>query len=246
MPTSQLPAGRDGLRRALVDERDGPLPALLIALTVLAGVVDATSLIRLGHVFVSAMTGNLVFIGLAVAGVKGFSVATSLLALGGFALGALVGARACRAARSHRGLVLRNAVAVKTALAGAVTLSVIIAGENFGTGVRDAVVVMLATSMGCQLFAIRYIKVPDLSTTVLTLTITGALTERGRSWSDPMVMRRALAIVAFVVGAISGAVLVRYVAVAAALSLGFCIILGVGITAHVVSRRPTGWSPPGR
>jgi hypothetical protein len=64
------PAGR-ALRRALVDERHGPLPALLLALTVLAGVVDAVSILRLGHVFVATITGNLVFIGLGLAGRRG-------------------------------------------------------------------------------------------------------------------------------------------------------------------------------
>lgn len=53
--------------RVFIDEHDGPLPALLLALTMLAGVVDATSILRLGHVFVATMTGNLVFIGLAAA-----------------------------------------------------------------------------------------------------------------------------------------------------------------------------------
>jgi hypothetical protein len=38
------------LREALVDERDGPLPAMLVALTVLAGVVDAASILALDHV----------------------------------------------------------------------------------------------------------------------------------------------------------------------------------------------------
>ena len=50
---------RSGLRRAFLDERHGPLPALLLALIVLAGVLDATTILRLGHVFVATMTGNL-------------------------------------------------------------------------------------------------------------------------------------------------------------------------------------------
>ena len=70
-----------GLRRAFLDERHGPLPALLLALTMLAGVLDATTILRLGHVFVATMTGNLVFMGLAAAGAQGFSVGVSALAL---------------------------------------------------------------------------------------------------------------------------------------------------------------------
>ena len=74
--------------------------------------------------------------------------------------------------------------------------------------------------MGAQLAAIRYLKVPDLMTVVLTMTIIGALTERGRGWTDAVLLRRGLALVAFAVGALSGALLVLYVGVAAALLLG--------------------------
>lgn len=69
----------------------GPLPALLLILTVVTGVVDAVSILSLGRVFVANMTGNVVFVGFAVAGAPGFSLAASLFALGGFLAGALVG-----------------------------------------------------------------------------------------------------------------------------------------------------------
>jgi hypothetical protein len=62
------------LRDTFVDERDGPLPAMLLALTALAGIVDATSILALKHVFVATMTGNVVFIGLGLSGAPRFSV----------------------------------------------------------------------------------------------------------------------------------------------------------------------------
>lgn len=52
--------------------RFGPLPPLLIAMTVVTGLVDAFSYLVLGHVFVANMTGNVVFLGFAVAGAHGF------------------------------------------------------------------------------------------------------------------------------------------------------------------------------
>lgn len=233
-----------GLSSVFRDERDGPLPALLLALTVLAGVVDATSILRLGHVFVATMTGNLVFIGLAAAGAKGFAVGTSALAVGGFVVGALIGGRACQAARSHRGLALRNVLAFKLWLAAGVTLLAVLTGPRFPTGARNTMIVLLAMSMGAQLAAIRYLKVPDLLTVVLTMTITGALTERGIGWKHPKTLRRGLALVAFAIGALSGALLVLHVGVAAALSFGLAIILAVAIAAHLVSRTSTSWSAP--
>ena len=59
----------------------GPLPPLLVAMTLVTGLVDAFSYLALGHVFVANMTGNVVFLGFAVAGAHGFSVSASLVAL---------------------------------------------------------------------------------------------------------------------------------------------------------------------
>lgn len=233
-----------GLSSVFIDERDGPLPALLLALTVLAGVLDATTVLRLGHVFVATMTGNLVFLGLGAAGAKGFAVGISALALGGFIVGVLIGGRASQAAGSHRGLALRNVLGVKLWLAAAVTVVAIITGPHFPVGPRDAMVVLLAMSMGAQLAVIRYLKVPDLLTVVLTMAITGALTEHGGGWTQPKMLRRGLALVAFTVGAVSGALLVLHVGVAASLSFGLAIIVAVAIAAHVVSRTTASWSAP--
>lgn len=63
----------------------------MLLLTVLTGVVDAVSILSLGRVFVANMTGNVVFIGFALAGASGFSLAASLSALGGFLVGAAIG-----------------------------------------------------------------------------------------------------------------------------------------------------------
>jgi uncharacterized membrane protein YoaK (UPF0700 family) len=230
------------LRTVFVDERDGPLPALLLALTVLAGMVDATSILRLGHVFVATITGNLVFLGLAAAGASGFAVGTSALAIGGFIVGTLIGGQACRAARSHRGLALRNVLAVKLSVACAVTLIAVFTGPHLPIGARDTMVVLLAMSFGAQLAAIRYLKVPDLVTVVLTMTITSLLTERESGWRDPKILRRVLSLVAFAVGALSGALLILNVGIVAALLSSLAIIVAVTIIAYVVSRTSTSWS----
>jgi len=71
--------------------KDGLLPPLLVALTVVTGLVDAFSYLVLGHVFVANMTGNVVFFAFALAGVGGFSATASVTAIGCFALGALAG-----------------------------------------------------------------------------------------------------------------------------------------------------------
>src|SRR5260370_41908752 len=69
----------------------GPLPPLLLVLTVVTGVVDAVSILRLGRVFVANMTGNVVFTGFALVGAPGFSLSASRAALAGVLAGALLG-----------------------------------------------------------------------------------------------------------------------------------------------------------
>jgi uncharacterized membrane protein YoaK (UPF0700 family) len=75
------------------DRSHGPLPLLLLGLTVVTGLVDAFSYLRLGHVFVANMTGNVIFLGFALAGVGEISIVASLLAILAFAIGATLGGR---------------------------------------------------------------------------------------------------------------------------------------------------------
>ncbi|HEX4427646.1 MAG TPA: YoaK family protein [Frankiaceae bacterium] len=208
---------------------------MLLALTLMVGIVDATSIL-LAHVFVATITGNIVFLGLAFAGAPGFTVGGTALPIVAFVVGAILGGRTFRAAGSHRGRAFRNVLAVKTVLAVAVTIVVITAHGHFDARTRDVVVILLAVSMGSQLAAIRFLAVRDLPTVVLTLVITGALTETERGLTDPVTLRRILAVVAFLIGITSGGLLVRHVSVAASLSVGLAIIVAVTIAAHLVSR----------
>lgn len=223
------------LRAAVTDERDGPLPAMLLSLTVLVGIVDATSIL-LAHVFVATITGNIVFLGLAIAGAPGFSIRSSALPIVAFAVGAVLGGRAFRAAGLHRGRAFRNVLGVKSVMAVVVTIVVITAHGHFDARTRDYVVILLAISMGSQLAAIRFLAVRDLPTVVLTLVMTGALIEPNRGITDPVMLRRVLAIAAFLLGITTGGLLVRHVSVAASLSVGLAIVVSVAIAAHVVSR----------
>ena len=96
----------------------GPLPPLLLVLTVVTGVVDAVSILRLGRVFVANMTGNVVFSAFALVGAPGFSLSASLAALGGFLVGALGGGAVTGRLGHDRGLLLRATAAAELVLAG--------------------------------------------------------------------------------------------------------------------------------
>ena len=73
--------GRDIARTLKPHPTEGLLPPLFLVLTLVTGVVDATSYLSLGHVFVANMTGNIVFLGFGIAGAGGISVWASLTAL---------------------------------------------------------------------------------------------------------------------------------------------------------------------
>ena len=102
----------------------GPLPSLLLVLTVVTGVVDAVSILRLGRVFVANMTGNVVFSAFALVGAPGFSLSASLAALAGFLVGALGGGALTGRLGQDRGLLLRAGAAAELVLvAGALALT---------------------------------------------------------------------------------------------------------------------------
>src|SRR6201992_1646836 len=93
--------------------RHGPLPPPLICLTPGTGLVDSFSYLLLGHVFVANMTGNVVFLGFALAGAPGFSIGASLTALAAFAAGALIGGVPPRRPRAHPGHLHSSAAALQ-------------------------------------------------------------------------------------------------------------------------------------
>src|SRR5258708_33657430 len=103
---------QDGHRE---DEQRRLVPLLLI-MTIVTGVVDAVSILRLGHVFVANMTGNVVFLGFALSGASGFSMLASLVPLGAFLVGAAIGARS-RAGTQRQWL--RRIATVEAGLCGA-------------------------------------------------------------------------------------------------------------------------------
>ncbi len=164
----------------------GPLRGLLLTLTVVTGVVDAVSILALGRVFVANMTGNVVFAAFAVVGAPGFSLSASLFALAGFLVGAYFGGVLIGRLGRDRGLLLRAGGAAELAFA-AVALVVAatsgdpgvthgtigLAGGEFGAAVTDAIAALLAIALGVQNAVARKLAVPDMTTTVLTMTLTG-------------------------------------------------------------------------
>ncbi|MEV4558232.1 YoaK family protein [Kitasatospora sp. NPDC049285] len=187
-----------------------PLALALFALTAVSGLIDAVSYLGLGHVFTANMTGNVVVIGFALAGAPGFSVLGSVTSLAAFLLGAgLAGRLAGPQPDSGRGRRLRSALALEVALHG-VAAAAVFAWGVAGTA-QYVVIALLALAMGIRNGTVRGLGVPDLTTTVLTLTLTGlAADSRPAGGTAPRQRRRILAVVTMLAGAAPGAVLVLH------------------------------------
>jgi uncharacterized membrane protein YoaK (UPF0700 family) len=223
--------GRDIARTLKPNPAEGLLPPLFLVLTFVTGVVDATSYLSLGHVFVANMTGNVVFLGFGIAGAGGISVWASLTALVSFGGGGVIGGRVASALAGDRDRHLRVAVEIQTILVGAALIVAAVAEDNFGTGVRYSLIALLAAGMGVQNAAARKLAVPDLTTTVLTLTLTGIASDsRLAGGEGARIGRRGLAVVSMLLGALIGGLLVLHVDDAAPLGLATALLLLVVLT----------------
>ena len=202
---------------------DGVLPPLLLLLTVISGLVDAASFLKLGHVFVANMTGNVVLLGFAVAGAGGLSVSASLVAVALFLVGGVVAGRLVAHLGDDRERLLRDSTALQLVLVVAAVVVAAVSGDPVG-GVRlYAVIVLLGVAMGLQNGTARGLAVPDLTTTVLTQTLTGIAAD---SWLDrgSSIGRRLLSVAAMLLGAFIGGVLALRVGTAAPLGMAALLI----------------------
>ena len=218
-------------------DKDGLLPPLLVALTAVTGLVDAFSYLVLGHVFVANMTGNVVFLAFALAGVGGFSVVASLVAIGAFGLGAFVAGRVGRSLGGRREFLLAvTASGQAVIVAEAVTMTAL-APRPLPGGLRYALIATLAATMGMQNATARKLAVPDLTTTVLTLTITGMHADSPLAGATgAKVGRRLISVAAMLVGALVGAVLVLHAHIVYPLVIALVILAAVAVTAVVEAR----------
>jgi uncharacterized membrane protein YoaK (UPF0700 family) len=182
------------------DERRWMITLLLLTFT--TGVVDAASVLGLGHVFTGNMTGNLLFLGFSLARAQDVSIGASLLAVAGFICGAAGGSRLVRASRACVvGFALELALlAVAAALAA----------SDVHAPLRDhALLVLLACALGLQGAVARELRSGRVSTVVLTSTLISATADLSGDEATPQTLQRIAAIGAMLAGAVIGALLLR-------------------------------------
>ncbi|MFZ0250454.1 MAG: YoaK family protein [Acidimicrobiales bacterium] len=234
------------VRETLVPKQGGafgPLPPLLVIMTIVTGLVDAFSYLLLGHVFVANMTGNVVFLGFAVAGAQGFSIAASLVALASFGLGSVVGGRVVQRFGHHRAHHVTVATGIQALLLVVSTILALAGSHPFGSGVRYALIVFLALAMGIQNSSVRRLAVPDLTTTVLTLTVTGIGADSALGGGKGSKSgRRLISVAAMFLGALVGAVLILHVHVALPLVVALALAIAVAAASHWTGRSNPAWT----
>ena len=199
-------------RQTIVPPKDnphGPLPALLVLLTIVTGLVDAFSYLTLDRVFVANMTGNVVFLSFSLGGAAGFKWWASLEAIFTFSGGALLGGSVVKRYGRHRGRHLYVAAATQLVFVTAAVVLAFISAAPITTGPLIALVLVLGIAMGLQNATARSLSVPDLTTTVLTLTITGISADSEPAGGKGSHLgRRAVSIAAMFAGGLAGALLV--------------------------------------
>jgi uncharacterized membrane protein YoaK (UPF0700 family) len=201
-----------------------PLTRALLVLTFTTGVIDAASYLGLGHVFTANMTGNIVLLGFGIAGGSGLPVVAPLVSLAAFLVGAALGGRMARpppASARH----LSRAMAIEIGvllLAAALSLLLDITPDRLS---GDLVIALLAFGMGVRNATVKGLKVADLTTTVLTMTLTGLAAESPLGGGDGEgSWRRTAAVLAMLFGAIAGALLLK---VHLSLVLGLAAVLAI-------------------
>jgi uncharacterized membrane protein YoaK (UPF0700 family) len=187
-------------------ERD-PMPAAMIALMAITGTVDAVSFLGLNQIFTANMTGNITLLGFSVAGAGDLSANGHLLSLAGFVTGAFVASRFI--GRLHRLNRRRWLLTVTTLNATLLLGAAAIAWRmplNGPFREQWPVITLLALAMGVRIGWFHLLHVPDLTGSVVTVTLTGLVTDsplRGAHGVRPL--RRAAAVFSMFVGAVVGA-----------------------------------------
>jgi uncharacterized membrane protein YoaK (UPF0700 family) len=220
---------------------DSILPYALIGMTAVTGLVDAVSFLSLGHVFTANMTGNIVLLAFASTGVPQVSLARSITALLGFLAGAAVGGRIMAGANAV--VQLRAASSVFgleiVFLAGATVAALgysVVSSPHFLR--LYAMIAFTAVAMGMRNAAVRKLAVPDLTTTVLTLTITGLAADSSLArGTNPRLQRRIAAVVAMFAGAALGSITLRH-SVFMALALSVVLSSLCSLALLISSRLP--------
>jgi uncharacterized membrane protein YoaK (UPF0700 family) len=228
------------------------LTLIAIALTFASGAADVASFTRLGDVFTSVMTGNIVLWGLAAARGSLTLFSHTAVAIGGYIVGVAAGTWIANGAREvepgpdeGRADVLPPHViwvllAELTLLAG-FAVGWEVSGASPAGWAQFGLLATLAAAMGMQSSAVRDMGLTEVSTTYLTGTLTGLVSSLASPGQEtPHGLRRF----GVLIGLVAGASLCGLFVATAAAGVP-ALPLAALITTVVLATGPD-WRPPRR
>jgi uncharacterized membrane protein YoaK (UPF0700 family) len=187
-----------------------PLTRALLALTFTTGLVDAVSYLGLGRVFTANMTGNVVLLGFGIAGSGGLPVVAPIVSLIAFLAGAVAGGILAKRLLERHPEHLGAALGVEVALVALAALLAAVINVQPGSFSGDLLIAALAFAMGVRNATTRKIGVTDVTTTVLTGTLTALAADSPLTGGTGRGLTRRLStVVAMLTGAIAGALLLK-------------------------------------
>ncbi|WP_347038428.1 YoaK family protein [Glutamicibacter halophytocola] len=146
---------------------------LMLVLTFSTGIIDAVGYLGLDRVFTGNMTGNVVILGMALMGADGLPVLGPSIALVGFVAGAAIAGRVLKsesAGWSRRTTVL---IAVVGACLALTAIGLFAGVHHAAQGAALSITGFIAAAMGLQAGTARHLAVKDVTTVVVTSTLTG-------------------------------------------------------------------------
>ncbi|HET6734186.1 YoaK family protein [Mycobacterium sp.] len=145
----------------------------LLLLTFATGIVDAISVLVLGHVFVANMTGNVIFLGFWFVPHSGVDLTAAVVAFPSFVVGTVLGGRLARHLDSHVRRWLTIALSVEVVVLVALSILAGAGVLDYRDNTKLWLIAGLAITFGSQNATARQFGIQELSTTVLTSTIVG-------------------------------------------------------------------------
>jgi len=184
---------------------------LMLNLTAVTGALDAVGYLGLDRVFTGNMTGNVVILGMGIAAHDSLPVAGPLIALFGYISGAATVGRLIRGRR--RGW---NTIVTVTMFGNAVVLAIVavvlqVILESGDSVVGIAVAATIAGVMGAQASVARFLAVTDMTTVVVTSTLTSYASETLMLGGLAALKHRRLwAVVTIFCGALAGSLMMKF------------------------------------
>ena len=183
---------------------------LMMTLTVVTGALDAVGYLGLDRVFTGNMTGNVVILGMGIAAEEGLPVAGPLVALIAYVVGAAVAGRLIRRGKRGWSPAVTATLGVNAALLAAVATALLLLPMHGQSLAGILAAATIAVAMGAQASVARFLAVTDMTTVVVTSTITSYASETlfagGLAW---FTHRRLWAVVAIFAGALAGGVMMK-------------------------------------